>query len=146
MKAIRFYSFVCLSVMIYSCSSNKVLEYFIPNDETNLLIQKEINNLKGLKKEIILVLDKDNSNNILTLIPITDKFIQKFNLRRTNRIIVINNSKYNVVFGFDYELGIKKEIVNEDGIEIIKYNRKVYINEYAIKLYFDKKWNFIKKE
>lgn len=146
MKAIKVYLFIFIIGLVSSCSSNRTLEYFIPNNETNIIIQKEINNLKGFNREIILVLDKDNSNNVLTLVPVTDKFIQKFNLRRTNRTITINSSKYNVVFGFDYELGVKKEFVNEDGEQIIKYNKKVYINEYSIKLYFDKNWNFIKKE
>lgn len=128
-----------------SCSGTRTLAYFIPNNETQKIIQNEINNLKSFNREIIFVLDKDQSNYVITLVPVTNRFIQNFDIRRTNRKIALNNSRFDVVFGFDYELGVEKEVVKEDGEDVTRYHKKVQINEYSTKLYFDQNWNFIKK-
>jgi len=146
MKRVRVFLYIILIGVFNSCSTSRILEYHIPNDNASLIIQKEIDNLSRLNKKLILALDRDNSNNTLTLIPTTNQFIQNFNIKHSNRVIDINGKKYNIVFRFDYELGTTKKKINEDGKETIEYHRKVFINEYAVKLYFDRNWNFLRKE
>lgn len=134
---------VLISILTFSCSVNKTLEYHVSNGNAVKPLREKIELLKKLNREIIFVFDREDSLNTITLIPITDKHIQNFSVANSNRYMIIGGHKYTVVFGFDYDLGVRREELYEEGVLNIKMHKKVNINEYAIKLCFDKKWNFL---
>ena len=136
--------------LISSCANchQNYLQYHIANNNAILTLEKEINSLKYLRREIILVFGSDGDFNKITIIPITnhDNKIQNLLIKNTNRIINIANNKCYIVFDFDYSLGVTESKIVEDGEHFTKKEKKVYINEYSVNLYFDKNWDYIKKD
>jgi hypothetical protein len=143
MKLNTSFLIVLVSVVFCSCAADKRLEYFIPNNSVVKHIRKEIIPLKELNREIILVFDREDSLNTITLRPIADRHIQNFSVANSNRYMMIDGHKYTVVFGFDYDLGVKREKCYENGELILKMHKRFNINEYALTLRFDQDWNFL---
>lgn len=99
-------------------------------------MQQEIMVLEKKYSKIILVFEITRNYYRVSIIPNPRNHIQNFNIKNTNRYMVVNDKSYLVLFDFDYKLGVKnssKKHPENDTLKIVK-RKNPYKN--ATHIYF----------
>ena len=144
--------FGIIAFFLISCgtlsNSNKSLLYYLPNDKAKELITNEIDILKSVKKDVFLIFGKYQNGYKIQIVPTSDlkDNIQNLKIIDSNRMLLLDNNKYIIVFDYDYEFGAIFKNETEEGKVVKVKRKKMYLYEYATTLYFDENWNFIKKQ
>lgn len=70
-------------------------------------IKQELMTLEKKYSKIILVFEITGNYYRVSIVPNPRNRIQNFNIKNTNRYMVVNDKSYLVLFDFDYKLGVK---------------------------------------
>ncbi|MEB3005803.1 hypothetical protein [Capnocytophaga sp. G2] len=133
-------------------TSANSLEYHFPmKEETLSIVAQEIEKVKETSDDIFLMLDTEENYFVLKIIPsdnLVEEKIGSLKVVNSNRYVDVKGTYYFLVFRIDTSFGIlSKEYITHPitGEKIMIYNCPVTIYEGANSLFFDKKWNFVKK-
>ena len=128
------------------------LEYHFPmKEETLSIVAQEIEKVKETSNDIFLMLDTEENYFVLKIIPsdnLAEEKIGSLKVVNSNRYVDVKGTYYFLVFRIDTSFGIlSKEYITHPitGEKIMIYNCPVTVYEGANSLFFDKKWNFVKK-
>ncbi|PAM92660.1 hypothetical protein B4N84_21230 [Flavobacterium sp. IR1] len=144
--------FGIIAFFLISCgtlsNSNKSLLYDLPNDKAKELITNEIDILKSVKKNVFFIFGKNQNGFKIQIVPTSDlnDNIQNLKIVNSNRMLLLGDKKYIVVFDYDYEFGAAFKNETVEGIVVNAKRKKMYLYDYATTLFFDDNWSFIKKE
>jgi hypothetical protein len=147
----KYTAYLILILFLSSCNcqfnAGRSLQYDIPRNAKEK-IKMEINSLKSIKKEVFLILGKNIKGYTIDIVPTSnlEVSIQNLKIKKSNRVMLIDNQFYLLVFDYDYQFGATFEKTVEDGENVIITKRTSYLYDYATTLSFDDKWNFIDKK
>ncbi|KGN81273.1 hypothetical protein HW49_04310 [Porphyromonadaceae bacterium COT-184 OH4590] len=142
-------------IVLVSCSTaykyRNWLEYKFPIPKKDEHILKyEIENVKKVYPFVYIMLNQTDEGFKVYIIPSRDlkKSTNSFlKVENSYRYIRIDDNYYPLVFWLDQRFGgLRSKEVFPSGEIVMSYMRRVGFSEHANVLYFDKKWNYLKKE